>query len=53
MTRLLVQYFDYIKPVDISEVQVSHPKEGIRPGLRLAMASHLEMDCSNDILTAQ
>jgi len=52
MARLLVQYFEYIKPVDESEVLVSLPNEGIRPSLGLAMARNLEIDWSNGRLTA-
>ena len=37
MASLLVQYFEYLKPVDKSEVLVSRPNEGIRPSLGLAM----------------
>jgi len=47
MARLLVQYCEYFKPVDKSEVLVSRPNEGIRPGLGLAMARNPEIDCCN------
>jgi len=52
MARLLVQYFEYLKPVDKSEVLVSCPNEGIQPRLGLAMARNAEIDCSNGRLTA-
>jgi len=52
MARLLVQYFEYLKPVDKSEVLVSRPNEGIRPSLGLAMARNPEIDCCNGRLTA-
>jgi len=52
MASLLVQYFEYLKPVDKSEVLVSRPNEGIRPTLGLAMARNPEIDCCNGRLTA-
>jgi len=52
MARLLVQYFEYLKPVDKSEVFVSRPNEGIRHSLGLATARNPEIDCSNSQLTA-
>jgi len=52
MARLLVQYFEYLKQVDKSEVLVSRPNEGIRPSLGLAMARNPEIDCCNGRLTA-
>jgi len=47
MARLLVQYFEYLKPVDESEVFVSRSNEGIPPSLGLAMARNPEIDCCN------
>jgi len=35
LASLLVQYFEYLKLVDKSEVLVSRPNEGIRPSLAL------------------
>jgi len=52
MARLLVQYFEYLKLVDKSEVLVSHPNEGIWPSLALAMARNPEIDWSKGRLTA-
>jgi len=52
MARLLVQYFEYLKPVDKSEVLVSRHNEGIRPSLGLAMARNPKIDCCNGRLTA-
>jgi hypothetical protein len=52
MARLLVQYFEYLKPVDKSEVLVSRPNEGIRPSLGLAMARNPGIDCTNGRLRA-
>jgi hypothetical protein len=52
MASLLVQSFEYLQPVDKSEVLVSRPNEGIRPSLGLAMARNPEIDCSNSRLTA-
>jgi len=52
LARLLVQYFEYLKQVDKSEVLVSRPNEGIQPSLGLAMARNPEIDCSNGRLTA-
>jgi len=52
MARLLVQYFEYLKPVDKSEVVVSRPNEGIRPSLALAVARNPEIDLSKGRLTA-
>jgi len=52
MATLFVQYFEYLKPVDKSEVSVSRPNEGIRPSLGLAMARNPEIDCCNVRLTA-
>jgi len=52
MARLLVQYFEYLKPVDKSEVVVSRPNEGIRHSLGLDMARNPEIDCCNGRLTA-
>jgi len=52
VSRLLVQYFEYLEPVDKSEVLVSRPNEGIRPSLGLAMARNPEIDCCNGRLTA-
>jgi len=49
---LLVQYYEYLEPVDESEVLVSCPIEGILPTLGLAMARNPEIDCSNSRLTA-
>jgi len=52
MARLLVQYFEYLKPVDKSEVLVSRPNEGIRPSHGLAMTRNPEIDWSTGRLTA-
>jgi hypothetical protein len=52
MARLLVEYFEYLKPVDKSEVLVSRPNEGIRPSLGLAMTTNPEIDGSKSELTA-
>jgi len=52
MASLLVQYFEFLKPVDKSEVLVSRPKERIQPSLGLAMARNPEIDCSNGRLAA-
>jgi len=52
MARLLVQYFEYLKPVDKLVVLVSRPNEAIRPSLGHGMARNPEIDCSNCRLTA-
>jgi len=50
--KSLGSVFEYLKPVDESEVLVSRPNEGIRPSLGLAMARNPEIDWSNGRLTA-
>jgi hypothetical protein len=52
MASLLVQYFEYLKPVDASEDVVTRPNEGIRPSLGLAMERNPEIDWSKGRLTA-